>query len=243
MFIALLAFATAVVAFRIDKARKAEKIGWVAIFFMFVVGEIWMISIDRTAHDTEQAEARAEQLSRFSEIANGLKDNIASEKEHFDSTMLKIKGLVKTTTNEQAQITGNGEFCYLMPSSLPDTDHKYALIVLTSGTLPLELCNVNIQRTDAQEPDGSRLMIDRHLGPLSPSHAPGRIGATGFATDIRVPAGSYFVFIFTRNDRFYEGFEIRDVRGSSSVTLSVHGRNGKILHSEGLQHPGQTNPR
>jgi hypothetical protein len=239
VFIAVLAFATAAVAFRIDKARKAEKGIWVFIFLMLVVGEIWMMGIDRASHDDEQAKARAEQLRQFSEIAEGLKANIAFEKEHFDSTLSKMNGLVKTTDNELAQITGNGEYCYLMPTSIPDANHRYSLLVLTSGTLPQEICDVNIQKTDALEPDGSRLMFDRHLGPLSPSKSPGKLGATGFKTDISVPEGTYFVFIYTRNAEFLEGMTIRDVNGATSITLSVSDRNRKVLYSEGLPYTGK----
>jgi hypothetical protein len=38
---------------------------WTFVFLMLVVGEIWMIGIDRAKHDREQADARAEQLRRF----------------------------------------------------------------------------------------------------------------------------------------------------------------------------------
>lgn len=75
VFVAVLAFLTAAVAFRIEKASRAEKTIWTVIFLLLVVGEIWMMGIDRKKHDQEQADARAEQLRRFQEIADGIKSS------------------------------------------------------------------------------------------------------------------------------------------------------------------------
>ncbi len=75
VFIAILAFVAGAVAFRVEKASTVEKAIWTFIFLMLVVGEIWMMGIDRAKHDQEQADARSEQLRKFQEIADGIKDS------------------------------------------------------------------------------------------------------------------------------------------------------------------------
>src|ERR1700693_3380303 len=85
VFIAILAFVAGAVAFRVEKANTVEKAIWTFVFLMLVVGEIWMMGIDRAKHDLEQADARGEQLRKFQEIADRIKSSNDANQTHFDA--------------------------------------------------------------------------------------------------------------------------------------------------------------
>ena len=114
VFIAILAFVAGAVAFRGEKTSAIEKAIWTFVFLMLVVGEIWMMGIDRAKHDQEQADARAEQLRKFQGIADGINATIAADQQHFDATMSSMKRVLNTAKKSLDQVTGNGQFCYLM---------------------------------------------------------------------------------------------------------------------------------
>lgn len=59
VFIATLAVVAVIVTFRLaPETTKGEKAFWIILCFGLMLGEIWMMSKDRDAHDTEQKEAR-----------------------------------------------------------------------------------------------------------------------------------------------------------------------------------------
>jgi len=57
VFIAILAFVAAAVMFRKDPGPR-EKAIWVFVFLFLMVGEIWMMSKDRNAHDSAERDAQ-----------------------------------------------------------------------------------------------------------------------------------------------------------------------------------------
>lgn len=243
VFIAILAFVTAIVAFRIEKAskNKYERSFWVFLFFMLLVGEIWMMGIDRTQHDQEQSHARAEQLGKFQEIADEIKHSNTENQQHFDNTMASMKNLMSTAKSSLAQITGNGEFCFLTATpaippfvtpSLSNGPPMYVLAKQTSGTLPMDVCHVRV--TNQKEPDVLlRAIYDEELGPLTPTVTLGKNGPIEhfITTNMVLPEGSYYIQISTRNARFYEILNLHsNVPGKGWQTIEVHNEQWKLLY-------------
>lgn len=151
VFIAILAFVAGAVAFRVEKASTVEKAIWTFVFLMLVVGEIWMMGIDRAKHDQEQADARSEQLRKFQEIADGIKDSNEKSQQHFDTTLALEKtnlsrtlGGLKETVNAA---TGGDGFCYviLVPPDYAGNANSFSTVV-PRGKYPL--ANVNALVTD-----------------------------------------------------------------------------------------------
>lgn len=67
VFIAVLAFVAAAVAFRKDPGRT-ERAAWVFLFLALMCGEVWMMSIDRAKNN----QIIGEEMSRFDENLNML---------------------------------------------------------------------------------------------------------------------------------------------------------------------------
>jgi protein-S-isoprenylcysteine O-methyltransferase Ste14 len=78
VFIAVLAVLGVIVPwFRAwSNIRKWERAFWTILMFVLVGLEIRSIYSDQTEHDKQQAEARARELERFSQIAGGIKTAI-----------------------------------------------------------------------------------------------------------------------------------------------------------------------
>jgi len=60
VLIGVLAFVAVIVTFRLrPETTRGEKVFWTVVCFSLMLGELWMMSRDRDAHDTEQKEARS----------------------------------------------------------------------------------------------------------------------------------------------------------------------------------------
>jgi hypothetical protein len=248
VFIAILALVSAVVVWVLgERAKSLEKGIWTLVFFLLVVSEFWMMGIDRRNHDKEQADARADQLRKFQEIAAGIKDSNDTNKQHFDTTMTSMKGLINTANRSLTQVTGNHQFCYLMamlPLGLKDNQGQplFPLLKMNSGSLPLDVCHVAIQKISPLTPgedlarqaaENMRVLADQQLGPLPPGKVSGRSGTRGFGTNIVVLEGSYYIHINTRNDWSYETLTIHpNVPGKGLESIEVRNDQWKIVYSE-----------
>jgi hypothetical protein len=154
--------------------------------------------------------------------------------------------IARTANKSLAQVTGNGQFCYLMatiPVGQPNSPMQWQLAKLNSGPLPLDVCHVmiheNIQVKSAEDAERAiRVIADTQLGPLPPGKIKGHSGTQGFTTDIVVPEGSYYIQINTRNDYFYETLTIHPhVPGKGLETIEVRNQDWKVVHSEPYDHP------
>jgi hypothetical protein len=88
VLIAVLAFLAAVVTFR--EPTPWEKRAWILIFGLLIVGEVWMITKDRDAHDLSEAKARVNEREHFDSAR-------ASEQAHFDSTTAQLSQTLSYT--------------------------------------------------------------------------------------------------------------------------------------------------
>jgi len=96
VFIAILAFVAAAIVFRGEPKRR-EKVVWIAVFFAFMCGEIWMMSKDRVAHDKQQEETAKQEAKHFQDIAGGLSQTIQQAQENFKSEMDNLQTNLSTT--------------------------------------------------------------------------------------------------------------------------------------------------
>jgi hypothetical protein len=70
VFIAILGFVAVYVTFRLGReTTKAEKRLWIALCFLLMWGEIWMMSKDRDAHDGAEKQAREESQKMARNVA------------------------------------------------------------------------------------------------------------------------------------------------------------------------------
>jgi len=113
VFIAILALVGVVVPWLKEKVSKREKALWTAVMFALVLLEIRSIYQDQAEHDRQQADARAEQLKSFKEIAGGVDTAIANSQREFDATMRRTNQVLNSTT-------GGSGFCYAMVGFFQD---------------------------------------------------------------------------------------------------------------------------
>jgi hypothetical protein len=134
--VTVLAVAAAVMTF-MGEMKGTEKLAWILILFGFLSVEVIAIDVERTAHDLEQQQARAEQLRHFGEIGNGIRDSIKESDRNFNETMQKENQVLDN-------ITGGETFCVVEAIPLPD---KFVLDAIAVGPNPLH--NVLIDHTDS----------------------------------------------------------------------------------------------
>jgi hypothetical protein len=99
VYIAILALVGVLVPLFRDLTRigRWEKAAWTAIMFLLVILEIKSIYQERNAHDKEQSDARSEQLSRFEQISDGLKNALQQSDQQFKATMQGIKSTLTSS--------------------------------------------------------------------------------------------------------------------------------------------------
>jgi hypothetical protein len=110
VFIAILGLLGIVVPFIRDlgKMGKREKAIWTAVMFALLVLEIRSIYADRSAHDREQATARAEQLKHFKEVGDGITKAIDESQKQFEATMERSNSILGGV-GESIKIANGGD--------------------------------------------------------------------------------------------------------------------------------------
>jgi hypothetical protein len=234
--IGFLGVAAAIMAARASYLTRAEGVLWIVIAFTLFVLEVRAITNDRHQHDAEQAAQKAQ----FEKV-------LQQQQTQFDKTLAEMRGLgevgkhaLESSVTALHQITGGGQFCYLMalPAGSANGRTVFGLAVMNSGPLPLDVCRVLIHdnspiKSAADAERNFQVIVDRELGPLPPGTTQGQKGTQGFVTDIIVPEGSYYIQINTRNDRFYETLTIHpNVPGKGLESIEVRDQQWKIVHSE-----------
>jgi hypothetical protein len=208
---------------------------------------------EATEKGTKQVRAALEeQHSRYIndlreqfEGKNGVVPKINAETEQLKSAEGRIvalsNGIALTAKKSLDQITGNGQFCYLMatlPVGSQNGKAYFQLAKMNSGSLPLDVCHVLIHdnspiHSGADAQRAIAVMVDEQLGPLPPGKTAGKSGTQGFGTNIVLPEGSYYIQINTRNDRFYETLTIHpNVPGKGLESIEVRDDQWKIVYSE-----------
>jgi hypothetical protein len=162
VFIALLAFVAAAVAFRKNPGPR-ERALWIFSFLLLMCGEVWMMGIDRQKNEDQQKQANQTQLNGFKAIGDGIKTSIDESDKNFAATIGKTNQIL-------LNITGGDSFGFVVPQ--PPGGEQVALIVWNHGDQPLTGVTLTIAHT--QEPDwGTAFFKPIFIGTIGPhDHAP-----------------------------------------------------------------------
>jgi len=232
---AVFGLAAVFMALRTDaKWSRTEKVGWIIIVMILAMAWIRAVQHERDQHDSEQATLRADQDKHFEGM-------LAQNQRDFDATISRIQGLLakeeaiaKTAKQSLDQITGGGQFCYLRVEE--KVQGGYLLMPMNSGPIPLAQCYVAIHPNPGPGALGYpqanfQIILARELGPLPPGPSRSLI-----KVPIVVPAGPYFIDIFTRNQMFVEFLTINSdypKNGKPLETIEVRGgKAGKLLYKD-----------
>ena len=217
----------AIMAIRADKFSPVERVMWVVICFSLFVVEMKAIYRDRKEFADRQAELRREEKKDFESV-------LQQNQRHFDETLSKMEGIAKLSSGALVlsnkalnQITGGGQFCWLM--AVPLGEEQFPLAAMNSGNLPLERCRVVIRKADhsSKMEEYTNLLHPlwvEELGPLAP------IKDGGPQTKIMLPIGSYSIDIQTRNDRFIESLTI-EPKSQGFATVEVRDLKHRLLYA------------
>jgi hypothetical protein len=134
--VAVLGVAAAVMTL-MGEMKRAEKFAWILILFGLLSVEVISIDVERTAHEQEQQQARNDQLQHFSEIGNGIRNNIKESDRNFNETMKKENQVLDN-------ITGGETFCVIEAIPIPD---RFVLDAIAVGSNPLH--DVLVDHTDS----------------------------------------------------------------------------------------------
>ena len=186
----------------------------------YLILVLWLAGVEYHAINKDHFETvakdesrRKEQNDQFQTIAGDIQAGISKGADQFTTTMNASKRNLDLTRYSLNQITGDDQFCYLMPvTEVPDRN-QWRMAVITSGKFPLLFCHVIIHRHfNAEEslrlmktPEGQATVmsaVEKWFGPISP-------GKHGFSTDVFLDADkSYDIEIYTWNAQFSESLSI-----------------------------------
>lgn len=108
VFIAILAFLAAVVAFR-DPGRKEKGI-WTVVFLGLMSAEVWMMGADRNLNEKKQRTAEQTQLKGFTDIGDGIKKSIETSQQQFAETMAGSNKIFAGVKDNLNAVTGRESF-------------------------------------------------------------------------------------------------------------------------------------
>src|SRR5712692_1429150 len=241
VFIAILAVVSVVVPFFRDLAKigRLEKTVWTLVMLVLMLLEVKSIYQERDTHDREQRQAREEELERSKSIADDIKTSLEKMEKIVDLT----GKAVYFSSNTLQQITGGGQFCYLMGFSAGP--ELIGLGAVNSGPLPLERCDVVVTKNTAKPTPKSLEESLKTLEPplLSKEYGPVPPGVTihptkGFSLEISgavvVPRfDSYKIDIHTRNGHFTETLTLSPnefIGDSGSERIKIIDSRGKQVY-------------
>ncbi len=215
-----------------EKSHVVAKMCWIGMIFIF-------LSVEYRAIDHEQVRAERDKEAALRAQEQGFETILSQNQADFDNTLKEMKGLgdlsktaISTSTLALNQITGGGQYCYLM--ALPDGPGKVVTVVMNSGPYPLERCFVRITDNSPIKSAQDAIarfngIVAKELGPVAPSKN------LGMTTDIVLPFGSYYMQITTRNDRFFETLTVNSPpykKGEGFETIEVRNDKGKLVYSQ-----------
>lgn len=218
---------------------KPEKAFWLVIATVLFLAELKSIRRDR---------AEYEELAHYARFQEGLnfKAILTQNQRDFDNALGKMGDLailsrkaVKLSYETVKQITGAGQYCYLV--DVYHGEKSVSIAVVNSGSVPLELCRVVVYEADGpwrvkSAPVSSPItssrdvfqptkpIADAELGPLQPSKGI----LEGATTPLELPYGSYLIRIYTRNDQFTEMLDLKE--HGRAFNLEVRDANGRTVH-------------
>jgi hypothetical protein len=212
VFIAILAFVAAAVTFRKEPSKR-EKMIWLVVFFTLMLGEIWMMSIDRSAQERAHEQAASDEVQHFQVIGNGISDSIHQAQDDFDATMTSMKTLMGTSKQTLLATKGGSGFPYLMalPPDAPGSDPRLGWQLVIANSEDLNLFDVEgVLREIPTATDNPQELVRKMTSGIAMQFGIVRPRVQGvMKTPYYIPRpGNYQIDIFTRNNLFSEVIEI-----------------------------------
>lgn len=220
VFIGILGLLGVVVPLVRDLAemRKREKAFWTLVMFVLMGLEIRSIYLDRDTHETEQKNARAEQLQHFKDIADGIKHEINTSQAEFDATMKRSDSIL-TGVGENIKIANGGDsYAYIQMSPV---NGGFDLYVIQDGNYHLLDTRgraTDLDKFEAAEADAAqnRKMLDQSKYEIVLNSMPilyrGRAVMVGTLPE---PADSDYkrfnISLFARNGLFEELYRLNAI--------------------------------
>src|SRR5260370_6282859 len=143
-FITVLAFMAAAVTFRKEPGPREKSI-WVFAFLMLMVGEVWMMSKDRTENRRKQKEVRDAEIASFKAIGDGIQSSISISQLQFTATMSGINKNIN-------ELTGGDSYPIFYPAFSSPKDeriNKFELHVTVEGKYPMRNQHADISHFPA----------------------------------------------------------------------------------------------
>lgn len=211
-----------------ERMGRSEKAIWTSVLFVLVFLEVRTLYLDRDQHDREQAQARCEQIERFGQIADGIKQSIDQSQKQYEGTISHVDGVLSTTQNVAAlakknleSITGGSSFAYVIPftgippSSFPRVrDPLLTFMIVNQGPDILTGVSVTIAKIVKQYPHGAITsgevapVLVGNLGPHASQPVPDTyIHERGLSADSRM--NHYECFITAQNGTIREEIYLR----------------------------------
>lgn len=123
---------------------EPEKVCWMFAMFWLLFIEIKSIQKDRTQNETERRHARAEELQKFTEIAQRLTTNIDNGQKQFDATMARTSDVLRATqkaihvaSEAVDSAIGGDSYCYVIFESTSLERRSAIPVFVASGKYPL----------------------------------------------------------------------------------------------------------
>ncbi len=202
----------------LTKIGKWEKALWTFVMFALVLLEIRSIYLDRSAHDREQAAARAEQLSQFEAIAQRIDTSIANSQKQFDATMSGIGKNIDT-------VTGASDYGYIIFNI-----GQGSMAFIHVGDHPLY--EVEARFVDTDNLNAAPLGVVVPIGNSAP-HVARLLNALPFKDQRQ----NFTINFTARNGSWLEQLRLRKVDGKwiqalRVLKVEVNGESKRVMHED-----------
>ena len=211
----------------LGEMKGKEKLAWILILFGLLGIELTSISVERTVHEQEQQEARAEQLKHFDDISGGIHKSIDSSNRQFVATMDKSNRIIGGVKDNLNAVTGGSSFAEfgVAPNMGFGNPPTFPLFVDVYGKYPMRSVAAQIQRIEeGRDPENIKRQIQSmHAIPLGD----GTILPGPHPIDERLSPGKY-------------GIGIWSVSGISNETLDLWlNSKGELMQSYEVSKDGK----
>jgi hypothetical protein len=217
VFIGILGFLGIVVPLVRDLAKmgKWEKAGWTGIMFALMGLELLSIHIDRKDHEAEQAAARAELLTNFQHIADGIKNEIDNSQSEFDATMKRSDSILGGVGETIKIANGGDSFAFI---EMTPVAAGFDIYIIQDGTHHLLDVVGRISDLDHPvfDPSGETTLDTMPILYRGTARKVGTLSVPA-TTDYK----RFNVFLHARNGVFDELYRIKRINGGWTNALMV----------------------
>lgn len=199
------------------KIGKKERALWTGVMFVLLLLELKSLYQDRSEHDREQAEARAEELRHFEEIAGGISQTLKTSEREFASTMDRSNEIMTAVGNSIKTQAGGDSFGYVtftpetanlrFNGSPPSSSPQFLVSINSRGKYPLRETHCVLMGDERRmaamleynkHPDGNWIgAINATDRTFQPKRVPLGTFATAVGTSMLSTASAHFAYLLS----------------------------------------------